>query len=247
MDYRPIMGDVLTFNFLYKYDSSVVLTDSSSLLFGVTKWRLEESPISKGDENNTLADASDITVIVDGTEISNSIIYFNPISGFISLDPTTSFWEENLGHTPAIDSTFMFEYFQSQSDKYQILYDDEGRTFDTNLIYDDIDSSSDPFADQIQIGYKFRANLLARADLFNSSDTSTGAFDGTKNSLFNNYDYFFSPEHLIDTDQNIILNDDYLNKDIPAQIILNPGLPYFNRLLLIKKNLFKIKDYRTLN
>jgi len=241
---RPVLGDILQVNISYIYNDSTVDTTVENIVFGISQWQLQNPPISNGDGSNILASPNDVIVQLDGTIIPNAVLDIEPVGGFLTLNPYQSFWLASpAGYTPTIDNTFTFNYFQSGTDEYSLLYDDEARNLDTNLVYDGEDLIDGtfvnpvPFPEQLQIGYKFRTDLLSRSDSFNSFDTLLNTYQkpGPKASskdlkgTFNHYNYFFSPEFLTDTEENIILNDDYLKKNIPASIILNPGTPPFQK------------------
>lgn len=85
-------------------------------------------------------------------------------------------------------------------------------------------------------GYRYRAFNLSNSSVLNSRDTlvfngyqryeGEASWRNNRNRL-DDYEVMFSPEHLIDRDKNVILNDAYLNKSLPANTQLYPGTPLF--------------------
>lgn len=85
-------------------------------------------------------------------------------------------------------------------------------------------------------GYRYRAFNLSNSSVLNSQDTlklngytkyeGEGSWRNNRHRL-DDYDVMFSPEHLTDRDKNIVLNDSYLDKNIPANTQLYPGTPLF--------------------
>lgn len=85
-------------------------------------------------------------------------------------------------------------------------------------------------------GYRYRAFNLSNSSVLNSKDTlvfngyeryeGEGSWKNNRNRL-DDYEVMFSPEHLTDRDKNVILNDSYLNKNLPANTQLYPGTPLF--------------------
>jgi hypothetical protein len=87
-----------------------------------------------------------------------------------------------------------------------------------------------------KIGYRYRAFMLSESSVLNSPETLV--LDGyekygkqaslkSDRNLLNQYGLSFSPEYLIDQDKNVILNDKYLEKDLPANTLLYEGTPLF--------------------
>ena len=89
-----------------------------------------------------------------------------------------SFWTASeLGRSPQIGDTFAFDYYQSGTKRYAMLFDDPARTMDDDMVFDGPVTTEDPSRVPvdtmvpIQIGYKFRADLLHHASVLNSFDT----------------------------------------------------------------------------
>lgn len=241
----PFTGQELTFNYFYKTDSSADSSASSTYLFGISQWQLPKVPVSNGESTNFLALPSDVTVLVDGTEIPDAVAYLEPILGHVGLQSSKDFWVASpLGRAPVVGDQITFDYFQSGSTYYAMLFDDIARGLDDSMTLDGADGTSDParapaptYANP-QIGYKFRADLLHHASVLNSPDTlllnnyqkpATRASIANRQDTLNHYNYFFSPEHLYDADTNIVLNDDYLNKADAPLLLLGPGTPPFQK------------------
>lgn len=91
------------------------------------------------------------------------------------------------------------------------------------------------FESLLKIGYRYRAFNLAGSSVINSErfvlndyqrNKGRASFNHSPSSL-NRVDLTFSPEFLYDQDKNVVLNDNYLYKDLPAITTLNPGIPIF--------------------
>jgi len=130
------------------------------------------------------------------------------------------------------------------------------------MVFDGPDTLDDPTRvpiaaeSPVQIGYKFRADLLHHASVLNSWNTlrlnnyqkpALRASIANKQDTLNHYNYFFSPEFLEDDDREIVLNDKYLDKDLPPAIILNEGTPPFQKTYSYQPGMireFKLQDIR---
>jgi hypothetical protein len=266
----PIIGDDFRFDYFYKTGVSD-LTASTDCLYGISQWQLPNVPISNGTGTNILALPSDVKVSVDGTSIPDAVLAINPILGHVTLQYLADFWNASpLGRAPAImevDGTFIgdaikFEYYQSGTSIYSMLWDDIARNFDDDMILDGAEGVVDPTRapaptyDPVTIGYKFRADLLHHASVLNSPDTlllnnyqkpATRASIVNGQDTLNHFNYFFSPEHLYDASPDIILNDAYLDRTDAPLLILNEGTPPFQKTYgyqpkLIKER--KLQDIR---
>lgn len=92
------------------------------------------------------------------------------------------------------------------------------------------------FSEIKKIGYRYRAFMLSESSVLNSPETlvlngyekyGKQASLKSDRNLLNQYGLSFSPEYLIDKDKNIVLNDKYLEKNLPANTILYEGTPLF--------------------
>jgi len=128
-------------------------------------------------------------------------------------------------------------YYQDSGSLPDVSY---GPRFGYSLVLDyGVTGMRDPVIDfemLKKIGYRYRAFNLSHSAVLNSSDTlendtydksSVRASFGTGSNTLDHYNLTFSPEYLTDTDPNVVLNDNYLKKDIPAATQLYPGTPPF--------------------
>lgn len=91
------------------------------------------------------------------------------------------------------------------------------------------------FEELLKIGYRYRAFSLSNSSVLNSermllNDYQKGKGKASFNqgpSNLNRYGLIYSPEYLYDKDKNVVLNDKYLNKNLPAITTLSPGTPIF--------------------
>jgi hypothetical protein len=240
----PITGQELTFNYYYKTGLSDS-TASTTCLFGVAQWQLPNVPVSNGSGTNTLALPSDVKVSVDGTYIPDAVAEINPILGHVTLQYYRDFWLASpLGRTPTIGDQINFDYYESGTSNYSMLWDDIARDFDDDMIFDGAEGASDPTRtpapkyDPLTIGYKYRADLLHHASVLNSPDTlllNNYQKPATRSSIvnrqdnLNHFNYFFSPEHLYDKSSQIILNDKYLDQPNDPILKLGSGTPPFQK------------------
>lgn len=111
-----------------------------------------------------------------------------------------------------------------------------GYTLIPDLGYTGVDQ---PWYEYDQVGkkgYRYRAFNLSNSSVLDSKDTlvsdgykkyeGEGSWRNNRNRL-DDYEVMFSPEHLTDRDKNVILNDAYLEKKLPANTQLYPGTPLF--------------------
>lgn len=260
----PAIGSDLEIDYFY-VNNHVTYFGSTSFVFGINCWQLSGAPISDGSGSNLLAYPSDVRVSIDGTYVPDAVQDLQAVTGYVTLHSDTAFWlGSSLGRIPQLGDQFSFDYYQSGRKSYAILLDDPSRTMDGDMVFDgpddmDFSRAPIPLEDPLQVSYKFRADLLYHASVLNSWDTlklnnylkpvKRASLAHKKDSL-NHFNYFFSPEHLTDKDSGIILNDKYLDKDIPAAITLNEGTPPFQKTFgyqpgVIKQH--KLQDIRTNN
>ena len=261
----PVIGDEFQFDYFYKPDaSSADQTASTTFIFGINFWQLPGAPITDGQGTNTLALPADVIVSVDGTVIPDAIKALNAIDGIITMQDQKDFWVASpLGRAPEVGDLLDFDYYQSGTKRYAMLFDDPARLLDDDMVFDGPVTTGDPSrvpiapAMPLQIGYKFRADLLHHASVLNSADTlllnnyqkpAKRASIINRQDTLNHYNYFFSPEFLTDTEPDIILNDKYLDKDILPAIVLNAGTPPFQKTYAYQPGMItekKLTDIRS--
>jgi hypothetical protein len=329
----PQIGQEIAFGYHYTTDGINSYDTTTTVVFGISQWELPGAPIANSDGSSILALPSDVQVRVDGTYIPDAVLALNSIGGFVTLQDTTTFWDNSPIHRiPATDDTISFHYYGSGIQTYSMLFDDIARDFDSKVVFDSAISGiatsitlltintgtqslvvetglvlfagqavtiaydsahkmqgtitsynpingvlivninsvtgsgtysnwgvsfvSDmrmpiPANDPAQIGYKWRANLLHHASVLNSPDTlvlngyqkpAERASISNRQDSLNHFNYFFSPEHLYDTDPNIVLDDNYLNKDNEPLLVLNEGVPTFQKTFAYQPNLIEERN-----
>lgn len=179
------------------------------------------------------------TSVIHYSEIPGAIDSVRPLLGHIRLNflPPAGFYvrfdyyfthyERKFGFVPDEISGYMSDVVFSGRSNYALLVD-QGITGIEAPIVDNLEVQ--------KIGYRYRAFDLAHSSVLNSSDTfktnefgtggARGSFQG-KGNILNEYNLIFSPEYLTDTEQHIVLNDQYLKKDIDPVTKLNRGTPLF--------------------
>lgn len=168
-----------------------------------------------------------------GSEYSYVIIRFNKIDNAITeLRPL-------LGHIrinflPPLNSVLRFIYYYTyQERQYLLIPDDISRCAD--VIYghssrytlsgdDSVENTFFwDFDRLLKYGYRYRAFNLYNTSVLNSETLVCN----DKLSKLDRYSLTFSGEYLKDTSKNIVLNDNYLNKEITPETILSPEIPLF--------------------
>lgn len=256
----PVIGNILRFNYKYLADSTNYST-YTEFVFGINYWQLPGAPISNGQGTNFLALPSDVIVSVDGTVIPDAVTDLEAVKGFVTIQDQKDFWLASpLGRVPIISDVLSFQYYQSGSTKYAIIFDDPSREFDDDMVFDG-EGTTDPIRTPVtgdsplQIGYKFRADLLYHASVLNSFDTlrlnnyqkpAKRASIANRQDTLNHFNYFFSPEFLTDTTGNIVLDDQYLDRDIPPAIILNAGTPTFQETYAYQPGMIRQKKLQNI-
>lgn len=263
----PVPGQVFEFDYNYNSDGTITST-GNDFVFGISNWQLSRPIVN---ESSDLADSSDVRVYVDGTQISASISYLNPLQGHVSLYDTTSFWvNSELGRVPQLGDEIDFVYYQGKNQLYTMLLDDPGRVYDgyndnRSLPYTlvlDGTSSVDPYTGAItkdaipEIGYRYRTYLLHHTSVLNSPDTlllNNYQKPVKRASLINQQDsvshfnLFFSGEFLNDTNSIQELNDNYLENGLDPILKLKEGTPPFQKTFSYHPDLIyhrKLQDIR---
>jgi len=175
--------------------------------------------------------------IINYLEVEDAVTSIRPLLGHVRLN-----------FLPPAGSFIKFEYYHNHYNRRYVMVPDslDGGVPDTVFnsynnytIIPDIANSQCPYtADEIilKIGYRYRVFNLSNSSVLNSTDTFSlnsyekeGSRASFKNrgGVLNEFDLMFSPEYLTDTDQNIVLSDKYLEKDIPATTELYKGTPPF--------------------
>lgn len=178
------------------------------------------------------------------------------IINFLVVEDAVESIKPLLGHIrlnflPPAGSFLKFDFYFTRYNRKYVMTPDSlsggipDSAFNTNNTYTiipDLGPGYDPLcpytADEIvlKIGYRYRVFNLSNSSVLNSTDTMSlneyekqGAQASFKNrsGVLNEYDIMFSPEYLTDTDKGIILNDKYLEKDIPANTQLYKNTPPF--------------------
>jgi len=93
------------------------------------------------------------------------------------------------------------------------------------------------FDELLKIGYRYRAFSLSNSTIINSEKFLLNDYDRNTGKASFNYDHsnlnrfglIYSPEYLTDQDKSIVLNDQYLTKNITPVTILNPDIPIFEK------------------
>jgi len=188
--------------------------------------------------------------IVRFVEVENAVESVRPILGHIRINflpPLNTVVRFNYHHSkyernylmlpdaPASEDPF-WEYgasdytgdtFFGSRARYSLIPDQAGVEFRSPFW---------PWEELLKIGYRYRVFNLSNSSVLNSEETfRLNEYDkythkaSFKNHghVLNEFNLMFSPEYLEDTDKNIILNDKYLYKDIPAATIMQPGVPLF--------------------
>jgi hypothetical protein len=123
-------------------------------------------------------------------------------------------------------SSYTPDTIYSSVNRYSLLVDQNPDVFDQP--YWD-------FEELLKIGYRYRAFSLSNSSVLNSERFVLNDYQrygdkasfNTGPSNISRFGLVYSPEYLQDQDRNIILNDKYLYKDLPAVTTLNPGTPIF--------------------
>lgn len=201
-----------------------------------------------------LATVSDLTLLVNGTEVPGGIISVKPLLGHV-----------RLSFIPAPGSALEIRYYYTEKPRsYALVPDDESCTMDAEYgndygyslvpdYPDDFDTrkpvqSSEPLK---KVGIRYRAYQLASSSVLNSEDTlslnTANRPAGIKASLANSYgkigqqSLVFSPEHLKDKSRYINLDDNYLQNGLAAETQLLPGVPTFQSTFTDRSGLIKHK------
>jgi len=218
------------------------------------KWPFNVSdPASYGDELDyqvdkfpileqlgNLACPEDIKVFVDDVEVPDAVVSARPLLGHI-----------RVGFLPPSGSTLRFEYYTYTKCKtYALIPDDLGYISDavqgSRVLYSlipDVAPGDEkefvaPFDSIKEIEYRYRAFNLSNSSVLNSRDTfelngygkpAIKASYTTSYSKLNDFSLMFSPEHLTDTNKYVELDDDYLQNELTANLILRDGIPPFVR------------------
>lgn len=213
-----------------------VVTDLT--LYGQdTDYQINKFPLL--DILGNLASTDDVKVFIDGIEIEGAISYVRPLLGHVGLY-----------FIPPQGSVVKFRYyFTSQKRTYTFVPDNisypSDAVFGNKYTYTSIvdantsDGVLEPlfYSEQVlKIGYRWRAFDLSASSVFNSRDTlvangikkefNKATIKNSPNRL-NLSKVVFSPEHLIDKSKSLVLNDFYLENDLPANLELHRGTPPF--------------------
>ena len=101
----PVPGDEFIFSYHYLQDGTN-FDATSSKVFGISYWQMPVAPMIAGDGTTTLAGIDNVSVLVDGTTISNVITDLDALLGHVSLQTSGDFWRASeLGRLPAFSDT----------------------------------------------------------------------------------------------------------------------------------------------
>jgi len=266
----PVSGDELLFSYKYLQDGTNYNT-SSLMVFGTSSWQMPNAPLTQGDSTGNLAGTSNISLSVDGTQITNAVTGVTPLLGHVYLHQTSDFWgTSELGRIPQIGDEFEFNFHWGLKYRYSALYDERGRILDcyvgSSMAYGivlDGDLDKDPEISPVsmdsttnEIGYRYRGYLLHHSSVLNSPDTlklnefqkpATRASIINQANCLNHFNIFFSPEFLTDTSA-VFLDDNYLDNGLDPVLKLNEGTPPFQSTFSYQPGLIesrKLQDLRT--
>lgn len=187
-------------------------------------------------------------IVIKFVEQTNGVTAVRPLLGHVRVNfipPVNSFIKFDYYYTaqdrsylmlpdaPIMDSSTGYSSTQYTPDT---LYNSVNRytmLVDQNPVM--ADQSYRDYDELLKVGYRYRAFNLSGTSVLNSERFILNDYqkkDGkasVKNqpSSLNRVDLMFSPEFLYDQDKNVILNDNYLYKNLPAVTTLNPGTPIF--------------------
>lgn len=202
-----------------------------------TDYQLSKYPIL--DRLGNLATVEDVKVYIDGLEITGAVEYVRPLLGHVGVN-----------FIPPQGAVVKFVYYYtSQKRTYAFVPDNLGypsdAVFGNKFPYTTIIDATvtegylGPLfytRPILTIGYRWRAFDLSSSSVLNSKNTLV--LNGTvkefnrstvKNSpnRLNLSRVIYSSEYLKDTAKNVILNDSYLENDLPAELALHKGTPPF--------------------
>jgi len=193
---------------------------------------------------------------LDGSNLSYNIIKYTEVENAVE-DVRPLFGHIKINFIPPLDTVLKFEYNYTYKERNYALIPDPDinsniggytsidyisdsyygpRTSYTTLsdpIYEGLseDVLRRPlitFDKILEVGYRYRAFNLANSSVLNSRETlslNSDPFD--RSMVLNNYSLMFSHEHEKDSDQYIVLNDKYLEKDLEPVTKLKKGTPIF--------------------
>ena len=223
-----------------------VIIDATNYLDNTLRYTVEDIV-----DANTLILSENFPNLNDGL---NSYPY--KVISFLAVDSAVTSIKPLLGHIrlnfiPPAGSFIRFDFYYSHYNRKYVMTPDELQGSVPDTIYNSYDNytvipdlgpnydSLSPYTEDeiiLKVGYRYRVFNLSNSSVLNSSDTlSLNSYEkkGLQASFknrdggLNEYELMFSPEYLTDTDKDIVLNDKYLEKDIPAVTQLYKGTPPF--------------------
>jgi hypothetical protein len=183
--------------------------------------------------------------IVHFIDVADAVDAVRPLLGHVRLNflpPVNSFIRVNYYYTPYERNYLMLpdavpeDVYGSSSYTADTFYGSKNNyTLAVDANPDIADVPYWPFDDLLKIGHRYRAFSLPHSAVLNSEQMVLNDYDVYKDKasfanhagLLNKFDLMFSAEFLTDTDKNVVLNDKYLQKDLPPVTVLNPGVPVF--------------------
>jgi hypothetical protein len=145
---RP--GDEINFSYHYLKDGTNIDATTSSA-YGISFWQLPKVPVVQSPLTGNLADTSNLTVLVDGTFVTDAVVSLLPLMGHVILQQSADFWKASELHripTPYntwVDTTVVdgakiaghwigdlieIGYSWGEHYQYSAVFDDPGRVFD---------------------------------------------------------------------------------------------------------------------
>ena len=162
--------------------------------------------------------------------------FLPPVNSYIKFKYYYTAQKRNYLMMPDAPIVSDSAYYGSSSYTPDTIYNSSNRY---SLLVDQNPNVADQpywdFEELLKIGYRYRAFSLSNSSVLNSermilNDYQKGKGRASFNhgpSNLNRFGLIFSPEYLYDKDKNVVLNDRYLNKNLPAVTTLSPGTPIF--------------------
>jgi hypothetical protein len=164
--------------------------------------------------------------------------FIPPVNSYIRFSYYFTTQKRNYLMMPDAPIVTGSEYYGSSSYTPDTIYNSSNRY--SLLVDQNPDVADQPywdFEELLEIGYRYRAFNLPNSSVLNSERMVLNDYQRNKGrasfnhgpSNLNRYGLVFSPEYLNDQDKNVVLNDKYLEKNLPAVTTLSPGTPIFSK------------------
>ncbi len=162
--------------------------------------------------------------------------FIPPVNSYIKFDYYFTAQDRNylmLPDAPIVSSSTEYSSTQYTPDTFYNSVNRYTMLVDQNPSV--ADQSYWDYEELLKVGYRYRAFNLSGTSVLNSERFVLNDYQkkegkaSVKNlpSSLNRVDIMYSPEFLYDQDKNVVLNDNYLYKNLPAVTTLNPGTPIF--------------------